>query len=47
MYEIIEAAEEVDESGLPNQSYMPGEEQGGYPVGNQGNRTVFDADSHH
>ena len=54
MYEIIEAAEGLDESGLPNEAYMPGENgehvpvdtAGGYHVqGGQGNM-VFDADRH-
>ncbi|KAK2459692.1 hypothetical protein APHAL10511_008337 [Amanita phalloides] len=40
LYEIIEAAEGLDESGVPDQSYVPG----AAPVGRQ-NQTVFDADN--
>lgn len=56
MYEVIEAAEGLDESGVPAEAYYPGEhaEQipvtaaGGYNVGGAagGNSTVFDADHH-
>ncbi|KAG8969176.1 hypothetical protein FRC03_004129 [Tulasnella sp. 419] len=50
MYEVIEAAEGFDETGLPGESYIPsatGEHTstGGYHVGGQGN-TVFDVDHH-
>ncbi|KAH7340893.1 DUF500-domain-containing protein [Rhizoctonia solani] len=54
MYEVIEAAEGLDESGLPASSYVPDATgahqpvpQGGYTVGGQGHSTtVFDADQH-
>lgn len=54
MYEIIEAAEGLDESGLPASAYVPDETgahqpvpQSGYAVGGHGqNTTVFDADQH-
>lgn len=54
MYEVIEAAEGLDESGLPSSAYVPDATgahqpvpQGGYTVGGQGqNTTVFDADQH-
>ncbi|KAG8907101.1 hypothetical protein FRB99_005356 [Tulasnella sp. 403] len=51
MYEIIEAAEGLDESGLPADSYMPGEggaaAPAGYTVTGGGHgSTVFDADHH-
>ncbi|KAG8915720.1 hypothetical protein FRC00_000959 [Tulasnella sp. 408] len=52
MYEVIEAAEGLDESGVPAEAYYPGEQAehipvtaaGGYNVGAGGNSTVFDAD---
>lgn len=53
MYEVIEAAEGLDESGVPAEAYYPGEHAehipvsaaGGYNVGaTGGNSTVFDAD---
>ncbi|KAG9048050.1 hypothetical protein FS837_000878 [Tulasnella sp. UAMH 9824] len=52
MYEVIEAAEGLDESGVPAEAYYPGEHAehipvsaaGGYNVGAGGNSTVFDAD---
>ncbi|KAG8710656.1 hypothetical protein FRC09_020993 [Ceratobasidium sp. 395] len=55
MYEVIEAAEGLDESGLPAEAYVPDASgghqpvpQGGYAVGGQGTgTTVFDADQHH
>ncbi|KAF8682468.1 hypothetical protein RHS04_02283 [Rhizoctonia solani] len=54
MYEVIEAAEGLDESGLPSSAYVPDATgahqpvpQGGYTVGGQGqSTTVFDADQH-
>jgi len=46
LYEIIEAAEGVDESGLPDEAYVP-DGSGGYhiatPQGGAGGQTVFDA----
>ncbi|KAG9019754.1 hypothetical protein FRB90_009624 [Tulasnella sp. 427] len=54
MYEVIEAAEGLDETGVPAEAYYPGEHAehipvaaaGGYNVGGAagGNSTVFDAD---
>jgi len=44
LYEIIEAAEGLDESGLPDESYIPtatGEHLKAHP----GSQTVFDAGS--
>ncbi|CAE6517624.1 unnamed protein product [Rhizoctonia solani] len=53
MYEVIEAAEGLDDSGLPANAYVPDATgaqqpvQGGYTVGGQGHSTtVFDADQH-
>jgi len=53
MYEIIEAAEGLDESGLPAEAYLPGETGEHVPVGGysvapagSGAATVFDADHH-
>jgi SH3 domain-containing YSC84-like protein 1 len=43
LYEIIEAAEGLDESGLPEQAYVPTAAGDHMAMGNQ---TVFDADSH-
>jgi len=48
MYEIIEAAEGLDESTLPTESYLPGAPVAGYDVGqphptSAGSQTVFDA----
>jgi len=56
LYEVIEAAEGLDESGLPEHAYVPSELQagqgtmnapatGGYHVDDKSN-TVFDADQH-
>jgi len=57
LYEVIEAAEGLDESGLPEHAYVPSELQagqqgtmnapatGGYHVDGKSN-TVFDADQH-
>lgn len=45
LYEVIEAAEGIDESGLPESAYVPtatGEHMEVRPGG-----TVFDADGHH
>jgi len=42
LYEIIEAAEGLDETGLPEEAYIPSGP--GYANSNQ---MVFDADSHH
>jgi len=54
LYEIIEAAEGLDESGLPAEAYIPTETGGhipvdhsGYPISPSGNATVFDAGGHH
>ncbi|KAF8230064.1 DUF500-domain-containing protein [Tricholoma matsutake] len=45
LYEIIEAAEGVDESGLPEQAYVP--TTGNHmAMGQNGNQMVFDADGH-
>ncbi|KAI0064143.1 DUF500-domain-containing protein [Artomyces pyxidatus] len=41
LYEIIEAAEGLDESGLPEEAYVPTPEGGHIQV--QGHQTVFDA----
>ncbi|PPR00428.1 hypothetical protein CVT24_004489 [Panaeolus cyanescens] len=41
LYEIIEAAEGLDESGLPESSYVPS------PGGHMHDNMVFDADNHH
>jgi lipid-binding SYLF domain-containing protein len=53
MYEIIEAAEGLDESGLPASAYVPGETGEHVPVAAASptntpsrNQTVFDADDH-
>ncbi|KDN51653.1 hypothetical protein RSAG8_00199, partial [Rhizoctonia solani AG-8 WAC10335] len=54
MYEVIEAAEGLDDSGLPSSAYVPDATgaqqpvpQGGYTVGGKGqSTTVFDADQH-
>jgi hypothetical protein len=50
MYDIIEAAEGLDESALPSESYVPGSGGEHMPVPTQGyraggNEPVFDADS--
>jgi len=44
LYEIIEAAEGLDESGLPETSYVPSPTGEHIQVGS--NHTVFDADGH-
>jgi hypothetical protein len=46
LYEIIEAAEGLDESGLPQQSYVPTAAGDHMAMGQHGNQMVFDADSH-
>jgi SH3 domain-containing YSC84-like protein 1 len=45
LYKIIEAAEGLDESGLPDDSYVPGP-PGHIHVGGAGGQTVFDAEGH-
>lgn len=44
LYEIIEAAEGLDETGLPETAYVPS--PSGEHVKFGGNHTVFDADGH-
>jgi len=54
MYEVIEAAEGLDESGLPSSAYVPDETGGHHPVPQDGyatggkstGTTVFDTDQH-
>jgi len=46
LYEVIEAAEGLDESDLPQAAYVPAAAGGHMNVGNN-NQTVFDADGHH
>lgn len=46
LYEIIEAAEGLDESGLPEQSYVPTATGDHMTMGRQGNHMVFDAEHH-
>lgn len=43
LYEIIEAAEGLDESGLPEEAYVPSAGGDHIPV-NQPGQTVFDAE---
>jgi len=45
LYEVIEAAEGVDESGVPDTSYVPTATGEHIEVG--GGRTVFDVEGHH
>lgn len=45
LYEIIEAAEGLDESGLPDAAYVPTADGDHIAVG-RGNHMVFDADGH-
>lgn len=45
LYEVIEAAEGLDESGLPESAYVPDETGGHVPVRAQ--ETVFDAGADH
>ncbi|KAG6845599.1 hypothetical protein H0H87_006652 [Tephrocybe sp. NHM501043] len=46
LYEIIEAAEGLDESGLPEESYVPTADGSHIAVGRGNHHTVFDADGH-
>lgn len=47
LYEIIEAAEGLDETGLPDAAYVPTATGGHMEMGRAGhNHMVFDADSH-
>jgi len=46
LYEIIEAAEGLDESGLPEQAYIPTAAGDHMAMGRHGNQMVFDADGH-
>ena len=46
LYEIIEAAEGLDESGLPDQAYVPTAAGDHMTLGGRGNQMVFDADGH-
>ncbi|KAK7468997.1 hypothetical protein VKT23_003493 [Stygiomarasmius scandens] len=46
MYEIIEAAEGLDETGLPDAAYVP-TATGDHITIDPGNHMVFDADAHH
>lgn len=46
LYEVIEAAEGLDESGLPEAGYVPDAAGGHMNIPNN-NQTVFDADGHH
>jgi len=45
LYEIIEAAEGLDETGLPEEAYVPTPAGGHMNLAS--NQMVFDADSHH
>lgn len=45
LYEVIEAAEGLDESGLPDVAYVPTATGEHIPVA--GDKMVFDADVHH
>lgn len=45
LYEIIEAAEGLDESGLPETAYVPST-TGGHLKSEHDHQMVFDADSH-
>ncbi|KAF9464149.1 hypothetical protein BDZ94DRAFT_1191607 [Collybia nuda] len=47
LYEIIEAAEGLDESGLPEAAYVPTASGDHISMGRDGNQMVFDADGHH
>ena len=44
MYEVIEAAEGIDETGLPENAYVP--TPGGDHMDLSHGGTVFDADAH-
>jgi len=46
LYEIIEAAEGLDESGLPEQSFVPTAAGDHMAMGRGANQMVFDADGH-
>jgi len=46
LYEIIEAAEGLDESGLPQEAYIPTADGSHIAVGRGTHHTVFDADGH-
>lgn len=46
LYEIIEAAEGLDEAGLPDQAYVPDASGGHINLSHNNNQTVFDADGH-
>ncbi|KAG5334081.1 hypothetical protein C0989_004415 [Termitomyces sp. Mn162] len=46
LYEIIEAAEGLDETGLPEESYVPAADGSHINVGRGNHQTVFDADGH-
>ena len=45
LYEVIEAAEGIDESGLPENAYVPNETGEHMDLAHGG--TVFDAEGHH
>jgi len=45
LYEVIEAAEGIDESGIPDTSYVP--TATGEHIEVEGGRTVFDVEGHH
>ena len=51
LYEIIEAAEGLDETGLPGEAYVPTADGEHVPVTGAGlpgqGQTVFDAEDHH
>ncbi|EKM79308.1 hypothetical protein AGABI1DRAFT_85156 [Agaricus bisporus var. burnettii JB137-S8] len=47
LYEIIEAAEGLDEAGLPDQAYIPDAGGGQINLNQNNHQTVFDADGHH
>ena len=50
LYEIIEAAEGLDETGLPGEAYVPSATGDHLPVNQQatsGGQTVFDAEERH
>lgn len=47
LYEIIEAAEGLDESGLPEAAYVPTASGDHMEIGRGQNHMVFDADGHH
>ncbi|KAG6889704.1 hypothetical protein C0992_004424, partial [Termitomyces sp. T32_za158] len=46
LYEIIEAAEGLDETGLPDEAYVPAADGSHINVGRGNHHTVFDADGH-